>query len=173
MKLSMSRSSYQEKSIRSGGTLVQALKTTSLSLCQKVASQMISSAMSEWIKHFEEHSAKSQTGAHQLLLLDGYRSHCTYKFLDHCEKNKIVLFCLPPYATHLLQSLDIIVFQPYKHWHAEAVDTECYLHRVCGLQQAGIPGGSRINSPESIKAINYSFCVQGDWSYPIQTLEGG
>ena len=71
----------------------------------------------------KEHSAKSQTGAHQLLLLDGYRSHCMYEFLDHCEKNKIVLFCLPPYATHLLQPLDITVFQPYEHWHTEAVDT--------------------------------------------------
>ena len=76
----------------------------------------------EWIKHFEEHSAKSQTGAHQLLLLDGYGSHCMYEFLDYCEKNKIVLFCLPPHATHLLQPLDVVVFQPYKHWHAEAVD---------------------------------------------------
>ena len=46
MKLSISRLSYQEKSIRSGGTLVQALKTTPLSLCRKVVSQMISSAMS-------------------------------------------------------------------------------------------------------------------------------
>ena len=76
----------------------------------------------EWIKHFEVHSAKSQTGAHQLLLLDGYRSHCTYEFLEHCEKNLITPFCLPPHATHLLQSLNIVVFQPYKHWHAEAVD---------------------------------------------------
>ena len=77
----------------------------------------------EWIKHFEEHSAKSQTGAHQLLLLDSYRSHCMYKFLDHCEKTKIVLFCLLPHATHSLQPLDVVVFQPYKYWHAEAVNT--------------------------------------------------
>ena len=76
----------------------------------------------EWIKHFEIHSAKSQTSAYRLLLLDGYGSHCTYKFLDHCEKHNIVLFCLPPHATHLLQPLDVVVFQPYKHWHAEAVD---------------------------------------------------
>ena len=76
----------------------------------------------EWIKHFEVHSAKSQTGAHRLLLLDGYGSHCTYELLDHCEKNNIVPFCLPPHMTHLLQPLDIVVFQPYKHWHAEAVD---------------------------------------------------
>ena len=45
-----------------------------------------------------------------------------YEFLDYCEKNKIVLFCLPPHATHLLQPLDVVVFQPYKHWHTEAVD---------------------------------------------------
>ena len=76
----------------------------------------------EWIKHFEVHSTKSQTGAHQLLLLDGYRSHCTWEFLDHCDKNHITPFCLLPHTMHLLQPLDVVVFQPYKHWHAEAVD---------------------------------------------------
>ena len=92
----------------------------------------------EWIKHFEEHSAKSQTGAYQLLLLDGYRSHCMYKFLDHCEKNKIVLFCLPPHATYLLQSLDIVVFQLYKHCMLRLLTLLLVQCKACfntGLQQ--------------------------------------
>ncbi len=29
---------------------------------------------------------------------------------------------MPPHATHLLQLLDVVLFQPYKHWHAKAVD---------------------------------------------------
>ena len=57
-----------------------------------------------------------------MLLLDEYRSHCTYKFLDYCESTDITLFCLPPHTTHILQPLDVVVFQPYKHWYAEAID---------------------------------------------------
>lgn len=29
---------------------------------------------------------------------------------------------MPPHATHLLQALDVCVFQPLKHWHSGAVN---------------------------------------------------
>lgn len=29
---------------------------------------------------------------------------------------------MPPHTTHLLQPLDVCVFQPLKHWHSEAVN---------------------------------------------------
>ena len=57
-----------------------------------------------------------------MLLLDGYRSHCTYKFLNYCTDADILLFCLPPHTAHILQLLDVVVFQPYKHRHAQAID---------------------------------------------------
>ncbi|KAF8251780.1 DDE-domain-containing protein, partial [Wilcoxina mikolae CBS 423.85] len=57
-----------------------------------------------------------------LLLLDGYGSHCTKEFLDFCDDHYIIPFCLPPHTTHLLQPLDVVCFQPYKYFHAEAVD---------------------------------------------------
>src|ERR1700733_1381199 len=28
----------------------------------------------------------------------------------------------PPHATHLMQPLDVVIFQPYKHYHSEALD---------------------------------------------------
>ena len=34
----------------------------------------------------------------------------------------IDLFILPPHSTHLTQPLDVGCFQPFKHYHAEAVD---------------------------------------------------
>ena len=51
---------------------------------------------------------------HRLLLLDGYGSHCTKEFTDFCDCKTIPL-CLPLHTTHLLQALNVIVFQPYKH----------------------------------------------------------
>lgn len=77
----------------------------------------------DWVKHFATYSTKSQVGDWRLLLLDGHECHLTWEFLDFCERpeNKIIPFCLPPNSTHLLQPLDV-VFQTYKHYHAEAVD---------------------------------------------------
>src|SRR2546421_1481481 len=76
----------------------------------------------EWAKHFLHYSARSQKGAVRMLLFDGFDSHCTKEFLEVLEDNKVIPYRLPPHATHLLQPLDVGVFQPYKHWHAEAVD---------------------------------------------------
>ena len=70
----------------------------------------------EWLKHFDRFTAKRRMGKWQLLLLDGYGSHCTREFLDFCDDHHIVPFCLPPHTTHLLQPLDVVCFQPYKHF---------------------------------------------------------
>jgi len=78
----------------------------------------------KWLHHFDKYSAdrRTQFGAWQLLLLDRHNSHCTHEFIQFCDDRKIILFCLPPHSTHLLQPLDVVVFQPYKHYYAEAID---------------------------------------------------
>ena len=77
----------------------------------------------EWMKHFEKELAKVQQGDFRLLLMDGYGSHLTYEFWSYAKDHKIALWRLPPYATHLLQPLDVGIFQPMKHWHQEALDS--------------------------------------------------
>jgi hypothetical protein len=54
--------------------------------------------------------------------MDGYGSHHTNEFLSYCEDDKIIPFGLPSHTTHLLQPLDVCVFQPLKHWHSKAVN---------------------------------------------------
>jgi len=76
----------------------------------------------EWLKHFERFSALRQVGVYRLLLLDGYGSHCTRDFISFCNQQNIIPFCLPPHTTHLIQPLDVVVFQPLKHYHSEAID---------------------------------------------------
>ncbi|RPA88813.1 DDE-domain-containing protein [Choiromyces venosus 120613-1] len=76
----------------------------------------------EWLKYFERFSAQRQVGAFHLLLLDGYGSHCTREFIAFCDEKNIIPFCLPPHTTHLLQLLDVVIFQSLKHYHAEAMD---------------------------------------------------
>jgi hypothetical protein len=57
-----------------------------------------------------------------MLLCDGYGSHLTYEFIQFCEKQRIVLFFIPPHSSHLLQPLDVGVFHVYKHWHSEMIE---------------------------------------------------
>ena len=75
----------------------------------------------QWLKHFDAHTSKCQKGAYRLLMMDGYGSHHTIEFIEYCDEAKIIPFGLPAHTTHLLQPLDVVVFQPLKHWHAEAV----------------------------------------------------
>src|SRR5450432_1527528 len=49
--------------------------------------------------------------------MDGHGSHLTKEFIDFCFKHKISPFLLPAHSTHLLQPLDIGVFQSFKHYH--------------------------------------------------------
>src|ERR1700722_12383229 len=44
------------------------------------------------------------------------------QFIQCCDDNGIIPFGLPPHLTHLLQPLDVVVFQPLKHYHAKALN---------------------------------------------------
>ena len=76
----------------------------------------------QWIKHFDKHSRNIRKGAWRLLIMDGHGSHHTREFLEYCDAHNIIPFGLPSHTTHLLQPLDICVFQPLKHWRSEAVN---------------------------------------------------
>ena len=49
-----------------------------------------------------------------LLLVDGHASHLTLDLIDLARKKYVILFCLPPHTTHLLQPLDVAVFKSLK-----------------------------------------------------------
>ena len=47
----------------------------------------------------------------QLLILNSYESYCTSQFIDFYYKKGIILLCLPPHSIHLLQPLNISLFE--------------------------------------------------------------
>ena len=47
-----------------------------------------------------------------MLILDGHASHISTRTIQFYVDNKIILLCLPPHTTHLLQPLDVDVFAP-------------------------------------------------------------
>ena len=53
--------------------------------------------------------------------MDGCINYFTYEFLTYVEEYKIVICPLPTHTSHILQFLDVVIFQPLKHWHAEAI----------------------------------------------------
>ena len=76
----------------------------------------------EWLEHFDKHTRKKRKGAWCMLIMDGAESHTHSEFVRVCYSKNIVPFRLPPHRTHLLQPLDVVCFQPLKHYHAEAID---------------------------------------------------
>jgi hypothetical protein len=100
----------------------------------------------EWVKHFERQSRATLKGTYRLLLFDGFDSHLTREFLEVLEDHRIIPYRLPPHSTHLLQPLDVSCFQPYKHWHAEAVDS---------ATRTGCTAFNKVEFLAALKSIRY------------------
>ncbi|KFY20161.1 hypothetical protein V493_07734, partial [Pseudogymnoascus sp. VKM F-4281 (FW-2241)] len=74
-----------------------------------------------WLQHFVRHTAPHTAEVPKLLLLDSHVSHTSYEFIIIAAENNILIYTFPSHLTHILQPLDVGIFQPYKHWHREAV----------------------------------------------------
>lgn len=57
-----------------------------------------------------------------MLILDGHDSYYTLEFINFSAKKKIILLVLPPHITHLLQSLDVVIFQPLAKYYSNEVE---------------------------------------------------
>lgn len=49
-----------------------------------------------------------------LVFVDGHKSHLTMRLSEYCYENGIILYALPPNATHMIQPCDVSVFKPLK-----------------------------------------------------------
>ena len=59
--------------------------------------------------------------------MDNHGSHLTINFIEYCEANRILPYCFPPHSTHMLQPLDGVPFQQYKHFHGKMINAEARL----------------------------------------------
>jgi len=75
----------------------------------------------EYLQHFQRMTHASVTGKYRMLVFDGHGSHISDEFTWYCWQYDIIPFRLPAHSTHLLQPLDVGVFQPLKHWHQVAL----------------------------------------------------
>ena len=75
----------------------------------------------EWIKYFERLTRPLTPNEWRLLLCGNYSSHTFFELCEYAEQHYIVAIGLPPHRSYLIQPLDVVLFQPYKHWHKQAV----------------------------------------------------
>jgi 4-hydroxybenzoate polyprenyltransferase len=67
----------------------------------------------EWfLKCFLPESKATLYGEYRMMVFDGHASHISSDVIRACVMNKVILLCLPPHTTHLLQPLDIGLFAP-------------------------------------------------------------
>ena len=58
-----------------------------------------------------------------VIFMDNHSSHINPAVVEYCIDHKIILFCFPPHASHIIQPLDISVFGPLKRsWNAAIND---------------------------------------------------
>jgi len=60
------------------------------------------------------HFGKQVTIQPVVLLVYGHSSHIDLEVAKFCSKNQILLYCLPPHLSHLLQLLDVGYFRSFK-----------------------------------------------------------
>ena len=125
----------------------------------------------EWLqRQFDPLTRPEDPSEQRLLILDGHSSHITANFIAYCMNNQIDLLVLPPHTSHMLQPLDISIFQPLKR--ALATETD----RLAALNSGRIP---RIEWTEAyIQAHEKAFSsknIQIGWQaaglWPLSALE--
>ena len=51
-----------------------------------------------------------------MLLCDGHGSHFTPETIARAAEKGVVVFCIPPNTTHVVQPLDVSLFAPLKRY---------------------------------------------------------
>jgi DDE superfamily endonuclease len=78
---------------------------------------------------FEKHTAHCTKGNYRLLILDGHGSHVTLEFDLFCKEYSIIILCMPPHSSHLLQPLNVGCFSVLKR---------LYRRQIEGLMRNGV-----------------------------------
>ena len=74
-----------------------------------------------YLDHLIKHTGAGMDKPPKVLLMDQHGSHMDDDFIIKATEKNIHPFPFPGHLTHVLQPLDVGVFQPYKHWHKKAV----------------------------------------------------
>ena len=68
-----------------------------------------------FLEHFIKHTGAGPDKSKKVLLMDSHISHTTLEFVLRATEMNIHPYPFPSHLTHVMQPLDVGVFQPYKH----------------------------------------------------------
>jgi hypothetical protein len=81
-----------------------------------------------WLQSiFEKYTKDCTIGQYRLLILDSHGSHMTPEFDQYCLAHSIIVLCMPPHSSHLLQLLDIGCFSVLKRSYGNLVEQKMIL----------------------------------------------
>ncbi len=77
----------------------------------------------KFLKHYIKNSNDVDSDATEwkLMLMNNHESHIIFEFIALTNENHIRSFSLISHFTHCMQSLDVEIFQFYKHWHDQII----------------------------------------------------
>lgn len=76
-----------------------------------------------WLEQVFDKEAKDKARrSWRLLFIDGHGSHLNMKFIERCEKLRILLAIYPPHSTHRLQPLDVSCFNPLANYYSQGLN---------------------------------------------------
>ncbi|KAJ8911938.1 hypothetical protein NQ315_016280 [Exocentrus adspersus] len=147
-------------------------KTDSGWMKSEVFYEYVANSLDQWLK--EENIQRPV-----LFLVDGHKSHMSLELSKFCNENGIILYALPPNATHLLQPGDVAVFKPLKeYWRQEVREWQYQNENRVVTKTEFCPIFQKVlhhpNMPANMKngfkacglfpfnpdAVNYKKCVQ-------------
>lgn len=81
----------------------------------------------EFLKHLDAFLVTNAIPKPIILYVDGHSTHISLEAAIFCKEHGVVLYCLLPYGTHVLQPCDVGLFGPMKAswkkevklWHIE------------------------------------------------------
>jgi hypothetical protein len=78
-----------------------------------------------WLKEvFNKHTQDRTVRTYRLLILDGHGSHVTGTFDQYAKQNSIIVLCMLPHSSHILQPLDVSCFAVLKRRYGRAIEAQ-------------------------------------------------
>jgi hypothetical protein len=75
----------------------------------------------KFLKHCIKNSNVDSDAEWKLMLMNNHESCIIFEFIALINKNHIESFSLIFHLTHCMQSLNVEIFQFYKHWHDQII----------------------------------------------------
>ncbi len=125
----------------------------------------------KWLQNdFDPATWMKAAGQHQLLILDGYNSHCTSEFCKYAANNKIIIICLPSHTIHTLQPCDVGTFGPLSQSWKQVVTLAS--HSLTMIKKENLLTHYHATHTEALKpaTIQSAFQKTGIWPLNHQAI---